>query len=111
MVAVGTSLVVITINSASALFSRLGQDVTLDWVLIGSFTAASVVGSLLGARITARVSPARGAARRPRCVRAACASAMTRRATPTYLNLRKASIYGGSNEIQRQIISRTILGL
>jgi alkylation response protein AidB-like acyl-CoA dehydrogenase len=34
-----------------------------------------------------------------------------RRATPTYLNLRKASIYGGSNEIQRQIISRTILGL
>ncbi len=33
------------------------------------------------------------------------------RATPAYLNLRKASIYGGSNEIQRQIISRTILGL
>ena len=34
-----------------------------------------------------------------------------RHAAPTYLNLRKASIYGGSNEIQRQIISRTILGL
>ncbi|CAA9374992.1 acyl-CoA dehydrogenase family protein [uncultured Nocardioides sp.] len=34
-----------------------------------------------------------------------------RRATPVYLNLRKASIYGGSNEVQRQIISRTILGL
>jgi alkylation response protein AidB-like acyl-CoA dehydrogenase len=34
-----------------------------------------------------------------------------RRATPAYLNLRKASIYGGSNEVQRQIISRTILGL
>jgi alkylation response protein AidB-like acyl-CoA dehydrogenase len=34
-----------------------------------------------------------------------------RRATPTYLNLRKASIYGGSNEIQRQIIAQTILGL
>ena len=33
------------------------------------------------------------------------------RATPTYLNLRKASIYGGSNEIQRQIIAKTILGL
>ena len=33
------------------------------------------------------------------------------RATPTYLNLRKASIYGGSNEIQRQIIAGTILGL
>jgi alkylation response protein AidB-like acyl-CoA dehydrogenase len=35
----------------------------------------------------------------------------TRRATPAYLNLRKASIYGGSNEVQRQIIARTILGL
>jgi len=34
-----------------------------------------------------------------------------RRAAPIYLNLRKASIYGGSNEIQRQIIARTILGL
>jgi alkylation response protein AidB-like acyl-CoA dehydrogenase len=34
-----------------------------------------------------------------------------RRSTPTYLNLRKASIYGGSNEVQRQIIARTILGL
>jgi alkylation response protein AidB-like acyl-CoA dehydrogenase len=32
-------------------------------------------------------------------------------ATPAYLNLRKASIYGGSNEVQRQIIARTILGL
>ncbi len=30
---------------------------------------------------------------------------------PNYLNLRKASIYGGSNEIQRQIIAGTILGL
>ena len=37
--------------------------------------------------------------------------AIARRSAPTYLNLRKASIYGGSNEIQRQIISRTILGL
>lgn len=32
-------------------------------------------------------------------------------ATPHYLNLRKVSIYGGSNEIQRQIIARAILGL
>ncbi len=35
----------------------------------------------------------------------------SRLATPTYLNLRKASIYGGSNEVQRQIIAGTILGL
>jgi alkylation response protein AidB-like acyl-CoA dehydrogenase len=34
-----------------------------------------------------------------------------RTAVPTYLNYRKASIYGGSNEIQRQIIAGTILGL
>jgi hypothetical protein len=32
-------------------------------------------------------------------------------ATPRYLNFRKASIYGGSNEVQRQIIAGTILGL
>lgn len=32
-------------------------------------------------------------------------------APPRYLNLRKASIYGGSNEVQRQIIAGTILGL
>jgi len=31
--------------------------------------------------------------------------------TPVYLNLRKASIYGGSNEVQRTIIAGTILGL
>lgn len=30
---------------------------------------------------------------------------------PTYLNFRKASIYGGSNEVQRGIISGGILGL
>jgi len=32
-------------------------------------------------------------------------------ATPSYLNYRKASIYGGSNEVQRTIIAGTILGL
>ena len=32
-------------------------------------------------------------------------------ATPSYLNLRKASIYGGSNEIQRNIIAKAVLGL
>ena len=31
-------------------------------------------------------------------------------ATPTYLNNRKLSIYGGSNEVQRQIIAKTKLG-
>lgn len=32
-------------------------------------------------------------------------------AAPKYLNYRKTSIYGGSNEVQRSIISATILGL
>jgi hypothetical protein len=51
--------VVITINSASALVSRAGQGITLDWPLVAVFTAAAVVGSLVGARITTRVSPTR----------------------------------------------------
>jgi alkylation response protein AidB-like acyl-CoA dehydrogenase len=29
----------------------------------------------------------------------------------TYCNMRKASIYGGSNEIQKNIITQMILGL
>ncbi|MGA9335436.1 MAG: acyl-CoA dehydrogenase family protein [Rudaea sp.] len=33
------------------------------------------------------------------------------RVTPAYLNLRKLSIFGGSNEIQRNIIAHMILGL
>ncbi|MEM1087608.1 MAG: acyl-CoA dehydrogenase family protein [Pseudomonadota bacterium] len=32
-------------------------------------------------------------------------------AGPTYFNMRKTSIYGGSNEIQRNIITKMILGL
>ncbi|ROO25442.1 acyl-CoA dehydrogenase [Salinisphaera orenii MK-B5] len=32
-------------------------------------------------------------------------------AAPTYFNLRKLSIFGGSNEIQKNIISKAILGL
>ncbi len=32
-------------------------------------------------------------------------------AAPTYFNWRKASIYGGSNEIQKNIIAKMVLGL
>jgi len=56
-VAVGTSLLVISINSASALVARLGQGVALDWFLICSFTAAAMVGSLVGGRVASRVPP------------------------------------------------------
>lgn len=58
--AVGTSLVVITINSAIALATRLGTgSVTLDWTLLGLFTATAVVGVLMGNRIASRVAPDR----------------------------------------------------
>ena len=57
--AVGTSLLVIAINSASALASRFGHGVQLDWPLIGAFTLAAMVGSLFGSRLSARVRPER----------------------------------------------------
>src|SRR3546814_19695387 len=33
------------------------------------------------------------------------------RAAPTYFNMRKTTIYGGSNEIQRNIIAKIVPGL
>jgi len=56
-VAVGTSLLVIAINSASALLSRIGHGLALDWAVIGTFTAAAIIGALLGGRVAARVDP------------------------------------------------------
>jgi uncharacterized membrane protein YfcA len=58
-VAVGTSLLVIAVNSATALMARVstvGAD--LDWPLIAGFTLAAVVGSLLGGRLVSRLKPA-----------------------------------------------------
>lgn len=57
--AVGTSLLVIAINSFTALLFRAGEAVTLDWWVIGGFTLSAVIGSLLGSRVVSRVSPAR----------------------------------------------------
>ena len=57
-VAVGTSLLVIAVNSATALTARISTIGTdLDWPLIAGFTAAAVAGSLLGGRLTSRVHP------------------------------------------------------
>jgi len=36
--------------------------------------------------------------------------AWANRAAPTYFNVRKTTIYGGSNEIQRNIVAQTLLG-
>ena len=58
-VAVGTSLVAITVNSATALAARWGQDSALDWPVLAGFAGAAVVGCLLGARAVARVRPER----------------------------------------------------
>lgn len=53
-VAVGTSLVVIALNSGVALAARAGQG-DFDWAIIAPFTATAVAGSLLGKRIADRV--------------------------------------------------------
>jgi uncharacterized membrane protein YfcA len=58
-VATGTSLVVITVTSVTAFVTRLGTGVQLDWGVVGLFTAAAVLGSLLGARAVSRVAPHR----------------------------------------------------
>jgi len=57
--AVGTSLLVIAINSASALTARLGGGISLDWPLLGAFTLAALAGTLAGNRVASRVSPSR----------------------------------------------------
>ena len=54
--AVGTSLLVIAVNSTTALLSRVSTIATdLDWPLIAGFTAAAVVGSLVGGRLASRI--------------------------------------------------------
>ncbi len=54
-VAVGTSLLVITINSAVALGSRIG-DAPLDWTIIAPVAIAAIAGSFLGKRVAQRFS-------------------------------------------------------
>src|ERR1019366_1785440 len=56
--AAGTSLVVIAVNSAAALAARAGHgSLTLNWALVGAFTAAAVIGVLAGGRLARRASP------------------------------------------------------
>jgi uncharacterized membrane protein YfcA len=57
--AVGTSLLVIAINSAAALAARLGGHVHLDWPLLGVLTAAALAGALAGNRVTSRLDASR----------------------------------------------------
>ncbi|MFB6819723.1 sulfite exporter TauE/SafE family protein [Streptomyces sp. NPDC056347] len=56
--AVGTSLLVIIVNSAAALATRLTTPTVLDWATIAPFTAAAVLGAWDGKRLAAKVSTA-----------------------------------------------------
>jgi uncharacterized membrane protein YfcA len=55
-VAVGTSLLVIAMKSAAGLAGYLSS-VELDWGLAAMVTAAAVVGSLIGGRLTSAIKP------------------------------------------------------
>lgn len=55
--AVGTSLLVIAMNSASAFAGYVGT-VELDWGFLGGFTTAAVVGALVGTALLSRVPQA-----------------------------------------------------
>ena len=56
-VAVGTSLVVISMQSFAGRAGHLSGE-SIDWKLAGMVTAAAVVGSIIGGRLTSRVDPA-----------------------------------------------------
>ena len=57
--AVGTSLLVITVNSVVALAARLGGHPHLDWPLLGLLALTAIGGSVAGNRLTAKVDPAK----------------------------------------------------
>ncbi|MCM0622147.1 sulfite exporter TauE/SafE family protein [Nocardioides bruguierae] len=57
-VAVGTSLVVVALNSGTSLLARLGG-LDVDWGVVGPFAATAVVGVLLGRRVADRLPAAR----------------------------------------------------
>ena len=58
-IAVGTSLLVIVLNSTTALTTRLLSGSTPHWAVIVPFTLAAIAGSLVGARVSGRIPPAR----------------------------------------------------
>lgn len=57
-VAIGTSLVIVTANSASGLLAYLG-DLSLDWRVAAAFAATAIGGSLVAGRYGQRVDVAR----------------------------------------------------
>jgi uncharacterized membrane protein YfcA len=57
-VAIGTSLLVIALSSASALVAHLATG-SVDWAVVASFTAAAIAGEIAGSRVGSRLSSAR----------------------------------------------------
>ena len=57
-VAIGTSLLVIALTSASALVAHLATG-RVDWAVVASFTAAAIAGEIAGSRVGSRLSSAR----------------------------------------------------
>jgi hypothetical protein len=55
-VAVGTSLLVITVNSLAALGARSGTADGLDWAVVAPFAGAAVLGAWDGKRLAAKMS-------------------------------------------------------
>ncbi|NEA59660.1 sulfite exporter TauE/SafE family protein [Streptomyces sp. SID13666] len=54
--AVGTSLLVITVNSLAALAARAGTDTPLRWAVIAPFAGAAILGAWDGKRLAAKIS-------------------------------------------------------
>jgi uncharacterized membrane protein YfcA len=54
--AVGTSLLVITVNSLAALAARAGTVDGLDWSVVGPFAGAAILGAWDGKRLATKVS-------------------------------------------------------
>ncbi|MBW0092169.1 sulfite exporter TauE/SafE family protein [Pseudonocardia sp. KRD-184] len=54
--AIGTSLLIITLNAVTSMASRLGSPLDLDWRIVVPFTVLAVVGSFLGKRVADRLS-------------------------------------------------------
>ncbi|MFJ4439863.1 sulfite exporter TauE/SafE family protein [Streptomyces sp. NPDC088923] len=54
--AIGTSLLVITVNSLTALTARTGTADALDWAVVAPFTGAAILGARDGKRLAARLS-------------------------------------------------------
>ncbi|MGQ4361989.1 sulfite exporter TauE/SafE family protein [Streptomyces sp. SAS_272] len=54
--AVGTSLLVVTVNSLAALAMRAGTVEKLDWAVVGPFVGTAILGAWDGKRLAAKVS-------------------------------------------------------